>query len=281
MAHACAGLDCTTKASVMEETTAITGRTTRRSAATLGDAVRSDLEMEQILATLGNEDLTDPHHLAVRNIAVIPDMISVEQGAVDYIFDDTSGLVKDPATYYDARTGFYDWTPDEEQIFIAKYADYPKQFGAIASFLPHKSQAQCVLYYYLHKKRLVDFRTAVNIGNGKRKKGVRRGGKQKGNALLADIQQTDSQKPPGRRRRGRPPANPEAKAPRLQLAAAAAAARQAEEEANGNVDGDVRPRRRKTLNSAIAMNKLIMVSENGLGSDGTPAVVRGIIQREV
>ncbi|KAI5116253.1 hypothetical protein M0805_009537 [Coniferiporia weirii] len=203
VAH-CAQLDSLFKANDMQETAALTGRTTRRSAATLGDAVRSDLEMEQIIASLGNEDLTDPNHLAVRNIATIPDMISVERGHVENLFDDTNGLVDDPATFYDPRSGFYDWTPEEEAIFYEKYAEFPKQFGIISTFLPHKSSAQCVLYYYIHKKKLVDFRNAANSGNGKRRKGVRKSGKQKGNALLADVQQADSKRPAGRgRRRGR------------------------------------------------------------------------------
>ena len=59
-----------------------------------------------------------------------------------------------------------------------------------------------MLYYYIHKKRLIDFRSAANSAANKRK-GTRKGRKRKGNALLADIEQTDSQRPAGRgRRRG-------------------------------------------------------------------------------
>ncbi|OCB84914.1 hypothetical protein A7U60_g8136 [Sanghuangporus baumii] len=198
----CAQLDSLFKANEMQESLLQAGRTTRRSAATLGDAVRSDLEMEQIIASLGNEDLTDPNHLAVRNVATIPDMISVVKGKVDYLFDDTNNEVDDPASFYDPRSGFCDWTPEEEAIFYEKYAENPKQFGIIADFLQHKTSHQCVLYYYIHKKRLTDFRNAVNAGSGKRRKGVRKG-KQKGNALLADVAQADSRRPAGRGRRGR------------------------------------------------------------------------------
>lgn len=60
-----------------------TGRTTRRSTA-FTDAVRSDFEMEQIIASLGVDDATDPNHLSTRNLAKIPDMISVTGGQVDY-----------------------------------------------------------------------------------------------------------------------------------------------------------------------------------------------------
>ncbi|EPQ52233.1 hypothetical protein GLOTRDRAFT_11638, partial [Gloeophyllum trabeum ATCC 11539] len=107
------------------------GRTTRRSAATMGDAVRSDLEMEQIIASLGNEDLTDATSLAARNAAKIPDMISVVKGRADYVFDDTNNRVLDPPKFYSSRTGFYDWTEEETQTFFEQFAAHPKQFGII------------------------------------------------------------------------------------------------------------------------------------------------------
>ena len=207
MVH-CARLDSLYKTNEIHESLTQGGRVTRRSSQALGDVIRSDLEMEQILASLGNEDLTDPNHLAVRNVAMIPDMSSVVKGRGEYLFDDTNGQVVDPATFYDPRSGFYDWTPEEEKIFYNKYADYPKQFGIIASFLPHKTASQCVLYYYIHKKRLVDFRNAASMTTAKRKKGMRKSGKGKANALLADVAQADRARPPGRgRRRGRGGAN--------------------------------------------------------------------------
>ena len=199
----CAYLDSLFKANEMQEALTQPGRTTRRSATTLGDAVRSDLEMEQIIASLGNEDLTDPNHLAVRNVATIPDMLSVEKGKVDSIFDDTNNEVVDPESFYDARTGYHDWSKEEKALFYEKYGEHPKQFGTIARFFPHKTSRQCVLYYYIHKKRPhVNFRNAVNAGNRKGRKGVRKG---KQNALLADVAQADSRKPAkrgGRRGRG-------------------------------------------------------------------------------
>ena len=192
LAH-CARLDSAPKVGITEEATPNTGRTTRRSAATLGDAVRSDLEMEQIIASLGNDELTDPNHLAVRNVAVIPDMISVVHGRVDYLFDDTNNLVHDPGTFYGPETGIHDWTEEEKLIFQDKFATYPKQFGVIADFLPNKCAAQCVDYYYLHKKSLIDFRQVVSqLAPNKRRRGSRRD-KQKGNGLLADIRQHDDE----------------------------------------------------------------------------------------
>jgi hypothetical protein len=193
VAH-CARLDSLAKVGVStEEATPNPGRTTRRSAATLGDAVRSDLEMEQIIASLGNDELTDPNHLSLRNVAVIPDMISVTHGRVDYLFDDTGHSVANPSEFYGSDTGIHDWTDKEKEIFIDKFAAHPKQFGTIATFLPNKTAAQCVEYYYLHKKSLIDFRRVVlQLAPNKRRRGTRRDGR-KGNGLLADIRQHDDE----------------------------------------------------------------------------------------
>ena len=175
------------------EVAAIPARTTRRSAAVLGDAVRSDLEMEQIIASLGNDELYDPAHLALRNLAVIPDMISVTRGKVDAVFDDVNNAVEDPVSFYDPSPGLAEWTDDEVEIYKQRFAKYPKQFGHIAAGLPHKTQAQCVQFYYLYKKALIDFREAVTTyGQSKRRRGGRKTDKKKG-GLLADIRQHDAE----------------------------------------------------------------------------------------
>ncbi|CDO70984.1 hypothetical protein BN946_scf184830.g16 [Trametes cinnabarina] len=206
----CSKLDEVARASALEEAAATAGRTTRRSAA-MGDAVRTDLEMEQILASLGNEELTDANHLSAKNAATIPDMLSVTKGHFDIIYDDTNHRVEDAPSFYALETGIDDWTDEEKAIFIEKYAMYPKQFGLIASFLPNKTPAQCVTFYYLHKNTTIDFRKVVaqyqTVGKRSRRG---RGRKQKGNALLADILKHDDEvsrdstsgTSSGRRRRG-------------------------------------------------------------------------------
>lgn len=190
-AQHCALLDEQSRALASEtETVQPSGRTTRRSAATLGDAVRSDLEMEQIIASLGNDEATDPAHLSLRNLATIPDMISVTHGKVDYVYDDTNHRVENPAEYYGPHTGIHDWTEEEKKTFLDKFAEYPKQFGSIAGYLPNKTQAQCVAFYYLHKKKMIDFRKVVSqyAPNKRRRRGT---GKKKG--IIADIQQHDAE----------------------------------------------------------------------------------------
>ena len=175
------------------EVSSLPARTTRRSAAVLGDAVRSDLEMEQIIASLGNDELYDPAHLALRNLAVIPDMISVSRGKVDAVFDDTNNAINDPLSFFDPSPVLAEWTKDEVEIYKQRFAKYPKQFGHIAAGLTHKTQAQCVQFYYLHKKALIDFREAITTyGQSKRRRGGRRTDKKKG-GLIADIRQHDAE----------------------------------------------------------------------------------------
>ncbi|KAF8438083.1 hypothetical protein L210DRAFT_3761656 [Boletus edulis BED1] len=190
----CVRLDELQKTGIPEESAAhSSGRTTRRSTAVMGDAVRSDLEMEQIIASLGVEELTDPSYLAIKNVARIPDMISVTEGSVPYLFDDTNNIVDDPSEFYGASSGQDYWTEEERDIFLNEFAAHPKQFGLVSQRLPNKTAAQCVTYYYLHKKQGVDFKKAVmQYGTSRRRKNGRPS-KQRGNALLADIRRHDDE----------------------------------------------------------------------------------------
>ncbi|KAF9530238.1 hypothetical protein CPB83DRAFT_190051 [Crepidotus variabilis] len=198
-------------------------RTTRRSMA-ITDAVRSDFEMEQIIASLGNDDATDPNHLSIRNLAKVPDMISAVDGQVFAVFDDNNYLVENPAEYYSSDTGMHDWTDAEKQTFLEKFGAFPKQFGIIADFLPNKTAAQCVAYYYLHKKVFIDFRKIITqyAPNKRRRRGM---GRKRGGGLLADIAMHDMEV-----HRGSGTASPASAAParatrgRRSLTASAAAA---------------------------------------------------------
>lgn len=191
----CARLDNVSKGGIPEESMPASagGRSTRRSAAVLGDAVRSDLEMEQIIANLGMEELTDPSYLAIKNVAKIPDMVSVIDGRGPYSYDDTNNLLDNPAEFYSSSSALDLWTEEERIVFKERYAAHPKQFGLIAQHLPNKTAAQCVTYYYLHKPH-VDFRKAIaQYGAGRRRRNGRGANKQKGNALLADIRRHDDE----------------------------------------------------------------------------------------
>ncbi|KAF7325860.1 Nuclear receptor corepressor 2-like [Mycena kentingensis (nom. inval.)] len=170
---------------------ALPSRTTRRSAA-LGDTVRSDLEMEQIIASLGYDEAMDPNSLASRNLATIPDMISTTS-ATPFVYDDTNHRVDNPHEYYAPSTGIHDWTTSEKEVFLDAYARTPKQFGLIADQLPNKNAAQCVDYYYLHKKKIIDFRKVVAQYAPRRGRGRGGRGRGRGGGLLADIRQHDAE----------------------------------------------------------------------------------------
>jgi len=190
VAH-CTALNEQQKTLAFEHEMQHSGRTTRRSTANT-DAVRSDFEMEQIIASLGNDDATDPNHLSMRNLAKVPDMVSVVNGKVDYLFDDTADRVENPSEYFASDTGISDWTEAEKKLYLDKFAAHPKQFGIIADCLPNKTARQCVDYYYLHKKRLINFRKVVSqfAPNKRKRRGM---GKKKGNGLLADIAMHDAE----------------------------------------------------------------------------------------
>jgi len=44
------------------------------------------------------------------------------------------------------------WTPRERRIFLEKYQQFPKDFTKIASFLEHRSTADCLVFYYKNQK---------------------------------------------------------------------------------------------------------------------------------
>lgn len=172
-----------------------TGRANRRSAqagfAGFGDAVRSEAEFLEILASLENADMQDPNMRAARTTATAPDMYinpdSVQPLKLRY--DDINGSVADPLAFYLDEFDPDFWSEEEKAIFARRYALWPKQFGKIAQALPHKTPAQCVRYYYLNKKLPGnDFKALAAARNRERKRKARvKPKKVKGSALMADL----------------------------------------------------------------------------------------------
>ncbi|KAH7097000.1 hypothetical protein BKA62DRAFT_717795 [Auriculariales sp. MPI-PUGE-AT-0066] len=166
-----------------------TGRSTRRTRAGFGfgDAVRSEFDLEQIMQTLGNEDMTDPNQLYKRNEAVVPDMVALRQATgPDFVYD--------PHAFYDEAEPTLDhWTPDEREAYKRQFAKTPKHFGAIATAVPTKSSQDCVTFYYLTKKHEISYADVMTT-YGSRRRARRKHGK--GGALLADIQKSSKSKTP-------------------------------------------------------------------------------------
>lgn len=168
--------------------TPLAARTSRRGAgAGFGDAVRSEAEFLEILASLENAEMQDPVTRAARTAATAPDMAVRVAGDLPLI-DHDNGYVADPVDFY---FGGYDpdvWSDEEQAIFTKRYALYPKQFGRIARGLPHKTMQQCVAFYYLHKHLPGnDFKALSTRSRERKRKSKTRPKKAKGSALMADM----------------------------------------------------------------------------------------------
>ncbi|KAJ1032504.1 hypothetical protein NDA16_000528 [Ustilago loliicola] len=172
-----------------------TGRANRRREqagfAGFGDAVRSEAEFLEILASLENADMQDPNMRAARTTATAPDMfIDPDSDHLTKLrYDDVNGFVADPLAFYLDEFDPDVWSEEEKAIFARRYALWPKQFGKIAQALPHKTPAQCVRYYYLNKKVPGnDFKALAAARNRERKRKARvKPKKAKGSALMADL----------------------------------------------------------------------------------------------
>ncbi|KAK4697925.1 hypothetical protein P7C70_g8131, partial [Phenoliferia sp. Uapishka_3] len=160
----------------------IVARTNRRNANAAfgyGDAVRSEAEFLEILASLETADMRDPDVRATRTAAVVPDMVVDESEKLDILsiaFDDDRRIVDDPAEFYNIDAPLDLWTENEVHVFCKRFSQHPKQFGRIAADLPEKSTSQCVLFYY-RMKNTIDFRSLSDRRgrDGRRRKTRRRG----------------------------------------------------------------------------------------------------------
>lgn len=176
----------------------ISSRANRRSAGGAGlafggygDAVRSEAEFLEILASLETADLRDPDARAARTAAVVPDMVidaSERREVLELALDDERYRVDDPVDTYGIDRPLDVWTEAEVETFCKRYAANPKQFGKIAADLPDKSTAQCVLFYY-RMKNTIDFRSLSDRRgrDGRRKKAKKRPEGGKGSSLLSNL----------------------------------------------------------------------------------------------
>ena len=158
-----------------------------------GDAVRSEAEFLEILASLESADMRDPTTRASRTAAVVPDMVldADERRDLYALDEDERGLVQDPVAFYKLDAPLDNWTETEIETYCKRYAQYPKQFGKISSELSDKTTAQCVLFYY-RMKDTIDFRgLSERRRDGRRKRPRRKGDggdSKKGPSLLSNLQ---------------------------------------------------------------------------------------------
>nr|WGL50249.1 R2R3 MYB transcription factor [Lagerstroemia indica] len=87
-----------------------------------------------------------------REALKMPALILDEREKIVSRFISFNGLVEDPCAVEKERTMINPWTVDEREIFLEKLGKYGKDFRRIASFLDHKTTADCVEFYYKNHK---------------------------------------------------------------------------------------------------------------------------------
>lgn len=151
--------------------TSVTGRGTRRT--TISDAVRSEEELNQVLLSLLEQERDNPATRWMATLVATPPMLAADPKHIfKSLYLDTNGkLLQDAFCPQESAdivlkssqiaaqsvvhyNGNAIWTEAEQKVFIDKFLINPKNFRKIASYLPFKSTADCVAFYYRSKKRL-------------------------------------------------------------------------------------------------------------------------------
>ncbi|KAJ8760292.1 hypothetical protein K2173_011704 [Erythroxylum novogranatense] len=96
--------------------------------------------------------LSDCQVKLYRSNLKMPSLILDENERVASCFSSSNGLVEDPCAVEKEREMINPWTSAEIEIFIDKLSLFGKDFRKIASFLNHKTTADCVEFYYKNHK---------------------------------------------------------------------------------------------------------------------------------
>ncbi|VFQ62629.1 unnamed protein product [Cuscuta campestris] len=89
---------------------------------------------------------------ACRSTERMPALILDKKEKVLSRFISNNALVEDPCHSEKERSMINPWTSEEREIFIDKLATFGKNFGKIASFIDHKTTADCIEFYYKNHK---------------------------------------------------------------------------------------------------------------------------------
>ncbi|XVE75346.1 hypothetical protein DITRI_Ditri12bG0087000 [Diplodiscus trichospermus] len=110
------------------------------------------LEPNAEMINFASKLLLDSHVRLYRNALKMPALILDEKEKQVSRFICSNGLVEDPCAVEKERASMNPWTSEEKEVFMDKLAAFGKDFRKIASFLDHKTTADCVeLYYKNHK----------------------------------------------------------------------------------------------------------------------------------
>ncbi|XP_028415198.1 nuclear receptor corepressor 1-like [Dendronephthya gigantea] len=131
-----------------------------------GMSARSDAEYEEILKDLEEKERHEKH---MRLLAVDPPpLLDEDQRRVKYI--NRNGLIKDLQVYVEQHKMLNIWTEREKEIFKEKYIVAPKDFEFIAKFIPNKNVKDCILHYYLTKRKTGNYKKLAKKQSLKRKR---------------------------------------------------------------------------------------------------------------
>ncbi|XP_043698280.1 uncharacterized protein LOC122649002 isoform X2 [Telopea speciosissima] len=96
--------------------------------------------------------LSDSQIKLYRNSLKMPALILDEKERRLSRFVTTNGLVEDPCAVEKEKSMINPWTSKEKEIFMEVLAMFGKDFRKIASFLEHKTTADCIEFYYKNQK---------------------------------------------------------------------------------------------------------------------------------
>lgn len=108
--------------------------------------------------------LSDSQVKHYRDGLKMPELILDEKEKVSSRFISRNGLVEDPCAVEKERAMINPWTSEEREIFMDKLAIFGKDFRKIASFLDHKTTADCVEFYYKNHKSDCFGKTKKKLG---------------------------------------------------------------------------------------------------------------------
>ncbi|KAI3458990.1 hypothetical protein Pfo_015653 [Paulownia fortunei] len=116
-----------------------------------------------------NELLSESAFKPYRNTLKMPALILDKEMKMSR-FISNNGLVEDPFAVEKERSMINPWMSEEKEIFIDKLAAFGKDFSKIASFLDHKTIADCIEFYYKNHKSECFEKTRKNPDSMKQRK---------------------------------------------------------------------------------------------------------------
>ncbi|XP_058758950.1 uncharacterized protein LOC131632183 isoform X2 [Vicia villosa] len=96
--------------------------------------------------------LSESKHKIHRSTLKMPALILDQKDKINSTFSSSNGLVEDPLATEKERAMINPWTSEERDIFLKKFSAFGKDFRKIATFLDHKTTADCVEFYYKNHK---------------------------------------------------------------------------------------------------------------------------------